>query len=400
MALNPKIAVAMVLLWAGSVLALPPLPPPATLPATLPPPTRLPTALPPLPMRPMTGFPIPAPNDPAPAPTPDRLADLLADEIQRVDTAAAPALRVRALRVGDPDYMALVESGAINGRFETKTGLLGVLTQGRFEVAPTCRILIDESALDDGTVWVEPFARMGQKRAGAGFLVGREVGRCLDGLERSNGVSRRMSFQAGDLVTIGIQSDAAKRAYGLPMTKNAYLANPARIQADLAQIQYQERAADVFGVLWVAKLGGGADILGKLCAMRTQSSRSTETDTGAATCRAAQQASVTGNLIRLDTLWDAARRIQVSVGVSAEANGGGRAKIATEPHHWVVGPRGPIPVDENGVEMKLAPPVKQKKPHHWIVGPRGPVPVDENGVEMADWVLSGGRNQADPGQKP
>lgn len=140
------------------------------------------------------------------------------------------------------------------------------------------------------------------------------------------------------------------------MNKDAYLANKNKIASDVAYIQYQERGIDIFGVYWVAKLGAGKNILNMFCETRRINGIDTVSDIADATCSAGQSANEVSGLVRLDTIWDAARKKQVAVGISKAAAAGGTANsnfksTPEEPAYWKVTPRGVVPFDANGNEI-------------------------------------------------
>lgn len=165
----------------------------------LPPPSGLPKSLPPLP----GGFKVPVqkpgtttqnpikitPVEEEPKPEVTYTAfDLIKEEADRLGQAAYPALEVKVISTKDDFYLSGISNGSIDlrGAYGMSSGMYGLhVYNNGGKTNQSCYIIVNEDMLPNlQRTWIDPANRLGQPRAGAAFLAGREVGRCLDTMDR------------------------------------------------------------------------------------------------------------------------------------------------------------------------------------------------------------------------
>lgn len=121
---------------------------------------------------------------------------------------------------------------------------------------PTCYILFRKdkiAALRDQ--FLAPMSAKVGEEATVAFLIGHETGHCLDYYERQRTFPTKGFWTSDETGRMGIAPPAAHRIFPNGMTPQAYAYAAPALYGDLAQRQYEERIADVFGVMWAVHRG-------------------------------------------------------------------------------------------------------------------------------------------------
>lgn len=346
--------------------------------AQIAPPTSLPpSSLPPLP----TNITIPQQQDSLPSPpvqTPaeqtsipqsmeaynsEQLTAMLQKEVQRLAQAVAPSFTVILLPTDDPMYKHFVSNGLLKmtaGEYaQHDHGLGGMMVQGgkvNTTTSDVCYVLYDSQRGEQ--LWksfVVPLAEGNHPQTGAAWLIAHEVGHCLDQRERSKKINARLSWRADEAQSIGLWPNAVRKTYGTTFAKDAFLTQPWNLLKQPSQQQYGERVADIFATFWTLKLGADPKVLNVARDIRSKVSPSAAHYTAPVFDAVKENASFATRQVRVDVIWDIARNVQRSVGVSSQADSAnpgessnsvpsGPPKVA----RWIVTSRGPVPVDIYG----------------------------------------------------
>ena len=352
-------------------------------PATLPPPSAPPTSLPPipkdmplpsvrLPPLPRQGVVEPPKQEPAVAQVAAEeepyqaqvLESMLDTEIQRLNQALSPNMQAVLLRTDNPQYKQYVSNGLLKMSAQEFAkhdhGLAGtVAATGRMNgtQTPVCYVLFDADRGEQ--LWdnfIIPIKKVSHPQSGAAWLMGHEVGHCLDQLERAQKINKRMSWTAEQALSLGILPQAVQNTYGKSFSKDAFLLDPYTLFMQPSQQQFGERVADAFATMWMMKLGGDMKAVQLLQQQRRglHPARPHFTDPVFDVIKSNKDRIV--SLGRVDAIWETARDIQRQVGVSQEAINaqpglsGGRASAPKEQKivRWVVTAQGPVPIDADG----------------------------------------------------
>lgn len=341
------------------------------------PPTSLPpSSLPPLP----TNITIPK-QDPLPLPpaqppveqtsapqtmgayNADELTAMLQKEVQRLAQAVAPSFTVILLPTDDPMYKHFVSNGLLKmtaGEYaQHDHGLGGMMVQGgkvNTTTSDVCYVLYDAQRGEQ--LWksfVVPLAEGNHPQTGAAWLIAHEVGHCLDQRERSKKINTRLSWRADEAQSIGLWPNAVRKTYGTTFAKDAFLTQPWNLLKQPSQQQYGERVADIFATFWTLKLGADPKVLNAARDIRSKVSPSAAHYTAPVFDAVKENASFATRQVRVDVIWDIARNVQKSVGVSSQADnanpGDGNTTTPSGPPkvaRWIVTSRGPVPVDIYG----------------------------------------------------
>lgn len=357
---------AAVCLWGLAVVSHAQIAPPTSLP---------PSTLPPLPdniaVPTQVASPLPEVQTSVQAPTEDKpmaynqgqLTQMLQTEVQRMAQAVAPAFTVVLMPTDDPMYKQFVSSGLLKmtaGEYaQHDHGLGGMMVQGgkvNTTTSDVCYVLYDPQRGEQ--LWksfIVPLAEGNHPQTGAAWLVGHEVGHCLDQRERSKKINTRLSWRADDAQTLGLWPNAVRKTYGNTFAKDAFLTQPWNLLQQPSQQQYGERVADIFATFWTLKLGADPKLLNAARDIRSKVSPSAAHYTVPVFDAVKTNASFATRQVRVDVIWDIARNVQKSAGVSAQADSAnprdgsnqgpsGPPKVA----RWIVTSRGPVPVDIYG----------------------------------------------------
>lgn len=238
---------------------------------------------------------------------------------------------VQLFRTDDPVIQAFVAKGILRLSEETyahlEFGLAGTLVVGGSrdgQRKTICYVLYNpQRAAHVEKVFYEPMAQAtGDPHQAAAFLAGHEVGHCLDHQDREPLLNENMVWTDEQAAKVGVQKDAFHRLFGVQAATAAYRARVNDLYGDLAQRQYEERAADAFGVLWVWRLGGGEQVLTELATVRKRESGAADHATGPVLDLLdglkgplAQTQSVAG-------VWQLARQAQAQAGIDSSLGAG------------------------------------------------------------------------------
>lgn len=266
-----------------------------------------------------------------------QLMGLLEEEAGILEQALTGRMRVVVLATTDPIVASFIARGVLKTDQETlahqQNGLAAVLAEGgqvNGQKTDACYVIFDQRRA--AHLWrnfVQPLAHGENLHPAAAFLVGHEVGHCLDHAERSAKLNSGTSTRA-QATTFGVQPDAWSRAGGTDKVDRASYGPIAKaLFKDGAQRQYQERVADPFGVLWAWHRGADASLLAGVMATRdkaeTWSSHAT-----APSLAGIEQFREQATTANMGDLWTIARALQVRTGVDARLQTGGDKAVATQ----------------------------------------------------------------------
>lgn len=255
---------------------------------------------------------------------------LFSEEAQALERALDGKLRVVVLETSDPIARNFIAKGVLHTDNDTfqhqENGLAAIMAEGgqiNGERASVCYVVFNRERA--GHVWrnfLQPLAKGADLHPGAAFLVGHEVGHCLDHFERSVRLRAKTSTLA-EAGTFGIQPDAWTRSGGgAQVNQEGYSATAKALFSDGAQRQYQERVADAFGVLW----GWHREVSADLSKIVRQNRGYAETWSSHATAPALEgidQFHDQAKLSSLPDLWILARGFQVRASVDKRLLAGG-----------------------------------------------------------------------------
>ena len=295
---------------------------------------------------------------------------MLSLEIKRLNAAEMPTFSVKLLKKDDPSYQQVIMMQRTNSRNEFAAtryeyGLTATMvTDGRMNGVDgsVCYIVIDTT--QDKILWdkfIVPLQHISNPQSGAAWLMGHEVGHCMDQLERSNGLHSDMglTIDLDKASSLGLFPDAVKKAYGSVFSKDAYNANPEKVYQYASQQQFGERVADAFATLWMMKLGANPETIDVLKNIRAQINHEQSHYTAPIFDLVKKNYNYASRFNRVDLLWDEARKIQQQAGVSSQSlsvtpqsdNGdepeGGGEKVVK----FIITSRGVVPVDAQGREL-------------------------------------------------
>lgn len=294
---------------------------------------------------------------------PTELNSMLQKEVQRLAQAVAPSFTVVLLPTDDPMYKHFVSNGLLKmtaGEYtQHDHGLSGMMVQGgkvNTTTSDVCYVLYDAQRGEQ--LWksfIVPLAEGNHPQTGAAWVIAHEVGHCLDQRERSKKINARLSWRADEAQIIGLWPNAVRKTYGATFAKDAFLTQPWNLLKQPSQQQYGERVADIFATFWNLKLGADPKFLNVARDIRSKVLPSAAHYTAPVFDAVKDNASFATRQVRVDVIWDIARNVQKSVGVSSQADNAnpgtpsndapsGPPKVA----RWIVTSRGPVPVDIYG----------------------------------------------------
>jgi len=295
------------------------------------------------------------------------LTKMLQKEVQRFAQAVAPAFTVVLLPTDDPMYKQFVAGGLLKMTAaeyaQHDYGLSGMMIQGgkvNTTTSDVCYVLFDASRGEQlWKTFVVPLNTNNHSQTAAAWLVGHEVGHCLDQRERSQKINTRLSWRAEDAQALGLWPNAVRKAYGTSFAKDAFLAQPWNLLQEPSQQQYGERVADIFATFWTLKLGANPQLVNVVRDIRSKVSPAAAHYTAPVFDAVQQNASFATRQVRVDVIWDLSRNLQKQLGVTAQADSAapriaGANSGTTQPSgppeiaRWIVTSRGPVPVDAYG----------------------------------------------------
>lgn len=292
------------------------------------------------------------------------LTGMLQKEVQRMAQAVAPAFTVVLMPTDDPMYKHFVSNGLLkmtaSEYAQHDHGLGGMMVQGgrvNTTTSDVCYVLYDAQRGEQ--LWksfIVPLAEGNHPQTGAAWLIGHEVGHCLDQRERSQKINTRLSWRADDAQFLGLWPNAVRKTYGNSFAKDAFITQPGNLLQQPAQQQYGERVADIFATFWTLKLGADPKLINVVRDIRSKVSPSAAHFTAPVFDAVKENASFATRQARVDVMWDISRTVQKTVGVTAQADSAtpGSSNTAAAPSgppkvaRWIVTSRGPVPVDIYG----------------------------------------------------
>lgn len=266
-----------------------------------------------------------------------RSTGLFQEEAQILEASLEGKMKIVVMGTDDPIIRNYVARGLLHTDGDSfskqENGLAAVLVVGgkiNGITQTACYVVFNPArAAHAWRNFLDPLTQKGDQHAGAAFLMGHEVGHCLDQFERNTRLSVK-NWSSGEAGTFGIQTDAWIRSGGdaqkINMEEYRKIAKP--FFADGAQLQYQERLADAFGVLWAWHRK--ADL--KLAATVRQNRGYAETWSSHATAPALKdidQFQDQAQAMTLPDIWMLSRGLQVKSGVDARLKMAGDKGVRT-----------------------------------------------------------------------
>lgn len=210
------------------------------------------------------------------------------------------------------------------------TGLFPVMSQSYIDgkITPTCYILYDRKNLSvlNQQEFI-PLSKATDEKTAAAFIVGHMAAHCMDQFERSKIIPLKQIWYPAELAKYGVQPSAFRRIFYMRLTPGQYFAKQTELFDDNAQRQYEERLADIFGILWVLSNNNTAPIAKAVLALRKNMSETSPHNT-LPVLKYAFVDSLSQNNNSLSNLWQTARRNQFITGVSTSLGDAAPASVA------------------------------------------------------------------------
>lgn len=270
---------------------------------------------------------LPNPSQTGPDGDEDHWAKMFQNQADLITQSLGNKLRPLVVKTDDPSVHDFIWKGLLR-RPEavevSESGLAGLyvgtgLANG--QVQPMCYVLYRyDKAGSTQRQFMMPLTQPYGETVAAAFLMGHEVGHCLDFMERSNALRGQPVWSSDDATKIGISDVAYTRVFGTELNDNLYVHRFPTLEADLAQGQYQERVADIMGIFWAWTQGMPQEGVGVIRESRKFQLPTTRHNTEPALeglesfYKSVMDAN--GNL---ETLWQIARQVQTQKGVTPEA---------------------------------------------------------------------------------
>lgn len=115
---------------------------------------------------------------------------------------------------------------------------------------PMCYIVFDDNFELFNNKILKPLESKIGEDATASLIVGKQVGLCLDELERNRKVYRKHTWFANEVKEIGIYPQTFRTVFPNGMRSTIYKIKENELLNNNAQLQYQQQIADAFAVLW------------------------------------------------------------------------------------------------------------------------------------------------------
>lgn len=206
-------------------------------------------------------------------------------------------------------------------------------------------------------IWRSFVAKDGEEKNNiqwaAKYLVAHEVGHCLDRWQRSS-YTKGQDITQAQLEVLGIPGIAYERTFGAGRTVKAkeYQEQQVVLNRDGALLQYQERVADAFAVLWVMGQKIPNENLKPIWDTRNRVAAN-GVHHAHATTPALQKAYAFGMNLQampdLQSLWDMARKAQIAAGVDPSLGSGSSMVHADAEHREAAPDTKPGEISKNGV---------------------------------------------------
>lgn len=252
------------------------------------------------------------------------LFQLFGEELARLQQGI-PFAKLVLLNTNDPTYRAYVAAGLMRTDDEAFThlesGMASVTVIDGFyngQRGPVCYVLYHPD--EAGAIYrnfVQPITAVSDERSAAAYLMGHEVGHCLDRLERQTLMAGKMVWNADEVTPLGLSPVAVQRVFGATLATAAYPTKTKDFYRDNAQRQFEERVADLFGVAWVWRLGGKEAVVKALEEARAPM-HPWDSHATVPALQALDQAANKQQLSQAQSVadvWQLARKVQQEVGV-------------------------------------------------------------------------------------
>jgi hypothetical protein len=255
-------------------------------------------------------------------------------ETERFDRLLGQRFSVSLLNTEDGLVRQFIANGVLKMNPDIYTrmesGLASIyVANGKIngQARPVCYVLNNPARA--GHLWRSfvPEDDKGEKAVqwAASYLVAHEVGHCLDRLQRE-AYTQKGQWNAEQLQGIGIPVAAFNRTFGAGRTITAkeYSDQQVVLNRDGGLMQYQERVADAFAVLWMMANKSPNEHLKPIWDTRNRVA-SHGVHHAHATTPTLQKAYALGMEIKtmpnMDTLWGLARQAQIQGGIDATLEG-------------------------------------------------------------------------------
>lgn len=249
-------------------------------------------------------------------------------EVEGFDRFMADRFSIALLSTDDPQVRHFIAQGVlkVNPDIYTRmeSGLASLYVENgkvNGQSRRICYVLNNPERA--GHLWRSFVPETRQDETGIGwaarYLVAHEVGHCLDRWQRGQH-TRSGSLSASTLATLGIPPVAFDRTFGAGRTVDPkeYQQQQVVLYRDGALMQYQERVADAFAVLWMMGQKAPNENLKPIWDTRMRVAGH-GTHHAHATLPALQKAYAVGMELKampeLNALWDMSRRVQIAAGV-------------------------------------------------------------------------------------
>lgn len=280
-------------------------------------------------------------QSPVPTPTVVDRSALFQGELDRLQ-AGIPFARLVLLNTAEPSFRAYASVGLLHvddaALEHLQSGLASVAVEnsrvnGRLE--PVCYVLYrPDQARHIELNFIAPIARLANAQQAAAFLMGHEVGHCLDQFERATTLEQDHSWASSDVGALGLAPAAAERLFGDRLTSAAYVEHKTELYKDKAQRQYEERVADAFGLAWVWRLGGSERVRAVILRARSGAHPWDTHDTGPILDALEQAKAAVATTQSVQDVWALARRLQLATGVDPSL-GPGSTRALNPLAHWL-----------------------------------------------------------------
>lgn len=190
-----------------------------------------------------------------------KLNAALAIEAERFNRLFHDKFSVSLLDTGDGLVRQFVATGILKMNPDIYTrmesGLAAIyLSNGKIngQARPVCYVLNNPSRAEH--LWRGFVSHESRKESdiqwGASYLMAHEVGHCLDRQQRED-ITQRGEWDSTQMEAMGIPVAAFNRTFGegRKINANEYRQQQIVLYRDGALLQYQERVADAFAVLWM-----------------------------------------------------------------------------------------------------------------------------------------------------
>lgn len=190
------------------------------------------------------------------------------------------------------------------------TAILSLNTKMNNNIVPVCYVVLkNDQQKDLMDKYIYPLSKISDMDSIAAYLVAHEVTHCMDNLERYKVLPKSTTWFPDTAKSIGLSADAVRRLYPYGMTYNQYSRTVMHLYEDLAQRQYQQRIADIFGLYLTLFSGYDPKIADGVIKLRQGLESSSSYNTYDAIKNIKMDYSNTTKS-NIKTLWDSARQLQ------------------------------------------------------------------------------------------